>query len=180
MILDIVTYGDEILRTPAKPISEITDEIRNLAADMLETMYDAEGVGLAAEQVGRDLSICVIDVPSDCEKSEELAEFNKDVPMPLILINAKITASEGTQRGSEGCLSFPDIHGQVARAMKVTFEYSDLDGVRHTATACGLLARAVQHELDHLAGRLMIDNFTSVQKLSIAGKLRRLAADHSN
>ncbi len=177
MILDIVTYGDEVLRTAATPIKEITPEIKTLAADMLETMYDAEGVGLAAEQVGRTESICVIDVPSDCEKTPELTEFNKDIPMPLVLINAEITASSGSQRGSEGCLSFPEIHGQVARAMEVTFDYTDLEGVRHTATARGLLARAVQHELDHLAGKLMIDKFSSVQKLAVAGKLRRLAAE---
>ncbi len=175
MILDINIYGDEILRTPAKQIGEITPEIRKLADDMLETMYDAEGVGLAAEQVGKDLSICVIDVPADCEKTKELSEFNAPVKMPLILINPKITAKSGTQRGSEGCLSFPEIHGQVTRAMEVTFEYTDIDGERKTATARGLLARAVQHELDHLAGNLMIDKFSSLQKISVAGKLRRLA-----
>lgn len=176
MTLEIVKYGDEVLRKPARPVIAIDESLKKLAADMLETMYAAEGVGLAAEQVGRDESICVIDVPSECEKSEELAEFNKAIAMPLVLINAKITASEGTQRGSEGCLSFPDIHGQVARAMQVTFDYTDLEGVRRTATARGLLARAVQHELDHLAGKLFVDKFTSVQKISVAGKLRRLAA----
>ncbi len=176
MLLDIVTYGDDVLRKPAKPVAQVTEELRKLAADMLETMYDAEGVGLAAEQVGRDEAICVIDVPADCEKTPELAEFNKPVKMPLVLVNAKITASEGTQRGNEGCLSFPDIHGQVSRAMQVTFDYTGLDGERHTATVRGLLARAVQHELDHLEGKLFVDKFSSVQKLSVAGKLRRLAA----
>lgn len=177
MVLDIVTYGKEVLRAPAKPITEITDDIRTLAEDMLDTMYEAQGVGLAAEQVGRVESICVIDVPSDCEKTDDLAEFNKPIEMPLVLINPKITASEGTQRGMEGCLSFPEIHGQVSRAMQVTFEYTDLEGERHTATARGLLARAVQHELDHLDGKLMIDKFSSVQRLSVAGKLKRLAAE---
>lgn len=177
MVLDIVTYGKEVLRSPAKPIVEITDEIRTLVADMLETMYAAEGVGLAAEQVGRTESLCVIDVPSECEKTEDLADFNKAIEMPLVLINPKITASEGTQRGMEGCLSFPEIHGQVSRALQVTFEYTDLEGERHTATARGLLARAVQHELDHLDGKLMIDKFSSVQRMSVAGKLRRLAAE---
>lgn len=177
MVLDIVTYGKDILRTPAAPVGEITDELRTLAADMLETMYAAEGVGLAAEQVGSDRAICVIDVPANCEKTEELAEFNKPIEMPLVMINPKITASEGTQRGMEGCLSFPEIHGQVTRAMQVTFEYTDLEGERHTATARGLLARAVQHELEHLDGKLMIDRFSSVQRMSVAGKLRRLASE---
>lgn len=177
MVLDIVTYGDEILRKEAREISEITDEIRTLASNMLETMYDAEGVGLAAEQVGRDEAICVIDVPSDCEKSKELAEFNAAIKMPLVIINGEITASEGTQRSSEGCLSFPDIHGQVARAMQVTLSYLDIEGKPQTITARGLLARAIQHELDHLKGKLMIDHFSNVQRLSVAGKLRRLSGN---
>ena len=177
MVLEIVTYGDNVLRKPARPVAEIDDDMRKLAADMLETMYDAEGVGLAAEQVGRDEAICVIDVPQGCDTTPGADEFNREIAMPLVLVNAKITAREGTQRGSEGCLSFPEIRGQVTRAMQVTFDYTDLEGNRRTATARGLLARAVQHELDHLDGKLMIDRFSAVQRLSVAGKLRRLAAE---
>lgn len=176
MILDIVTYGNEVLRREARPVAEITDGIRALAKDMLETMHDADGVGLAAQQVGREESICVIDIPNDADKNREAAEFNAAVAMPLILVNPRIVAEEGSQRGNEGCLSFPDIHGQVTRAMQVTVEYMDLDGAKRTATARGLLARAIQHELDHLHGRLMIDKFSTVQKLAVNGKLRRLAA----
>ena len=109
MVYDVVTFGREVLREKAKPVPEVTDEIRNLAADMLETMYAASGVGLAAEQVGRDERICVIDVPADAER-KECVEFNKAVPMPLVLVNPEIKElSKATQRGNEGCLSFPEI-----------------------------------------------------------------------
>lgn len=176
MILKIQTYGNEILRRESRPIGAVTDEIRALARDMLETMRDADGVGLAAQQVGRDEAICVIDVPKGAEKVPGNEAFNAAIPMPLVLLNPRIVAEEGSQRGSEGCLSFPDIHGQVTRAMQVTVQYEDLDGKGQTATARGLLARAIQHELDHLHGKLMIDKFSSVQKLAVNGKLRRLAS----
>lgn len=177
MKLEIKTYGSDILRKAARPVPEITDDIRALARDMIETMHDADGVGLAAEQIGRDESICVIDVPAGADKTRGADEFNAGIAMPLVLVNPEITAREGAQRGSEGCLSFPDIHGQITRSMQVTVQYTDLDGKRQTATARGLLARAIQHELDHLAGTLMIDHFSQLQKIAVGGKIRRLAAE---
>lgn len=176
MILQIQTYGNEILRREARPVAAVGDEIRTLARDMIETMHDADGVGLAAQQVGRDEAICVIDIPKGADKTAANEAFNAAVPMPLVLLNPVIVAEEGSQRGNEGCLSFPDIHGQITRAMQVTVKYTDLDGKGQTATARGLLARAIQHELDHLHGKLMIDKFSSVQKLAVKDKLRRLAA----
>ena len=156
MILDIVKYGDDRLRVKATPVALVTDELRKLAQDMLETMYAARGVGLAAEQVGRAERLCVIDVPKDAEKPE-CREANAAVAMPLILFNPEILSLEGKQRNDEGCLSFPNIGAQITRANKVTFTYLDKQGFRQTATACGLLARAVQHETDHLDGVLFID-----------------------
>lgn len=176
MKLEIEIYGADVLRKPAKPVAKITDEIRALAKDMIETMHDADGVGLAAEQVGREEAICVIDIPKDADKNKEAEKFNAPIAMPLILINPTITASEGAQRGNEGCLSFPDIHGQITRAMQVTVKYIDLEGQPQIATARGLLARAIQHELDHLAGTLMVDRFSQLQKMAVNGKLRRLSA----
>lgn len=170
---EIVTYGNAILRQAARPVPTVTDEIHQLIADMLETMRAARGVGLAAEQVGRDEAVCVIDVPEDAEKPECRA-FNAAIPMPLILINPEILSMEGTQRGEEGCLSFPDISATVTRADQVTVAFHAADGSRQTITVQGLLARAVQHETDHLKGILLVDRMSQVQKMAVSGKLRRL------
>jgi len=177
LIYPITTYGNEVLRTKATPVIDINGEIKQLAEDMLETMYASNGVGLAAEQVGRTESICVIDIPPDAEKAE-YKDRTTSIEMPLVLINPQIIASEGEQRDEEGCLSFPQIGVQVTRANQVTVSFTTLDGVRKTITAFGLLARAVQHELDHLNGVLLVDKMNSVQKLSVSGKLKRLQKEN--
>lgn len=176
MILPIVKYGDETLREKAVPVGLVTDEIRKLAADMLETMYQARGVGLAAEQVGRRERICVIDVPKDCEKEAYRESNEAAVKMPLVLVNPEIISAEGEQRDNEGCLSFPKIGSPVTRANTVTVTFFDLAGMRQTITVSGLLARAVQHETDHLDGVLFVDKLGPGQLLAIAGKLSRLKA----
>ena len=174
MIYDVVKFGQGVLREKARPVAEVTDEIKKLAADMLETMYAASGVGLAAEQIGRTERLCVIDVPADAEK-KECVEFNKAVEMPLILINPEIKEySKATQRGNEGCLSFPEVFAQITRSNEVEVEYTGLDGTRRTARARGLLARAIQHECDHLDGVLLVDKMSAVQRISVNGKLKRL------
>ena len=174
MKYSIVTFGDPVLREKASEVGAVTDEIRELAAAMLECMYDAEGVGLAAEQVGRTERMCVIDIPEDAEK-QDCVEFNKTFEMPLVLVNPIIKErSKKTQRGNEGCLSFPDISVQITRADEVEVEYTNLDGERITRRARGLLARAIQHECDHLDGVLLVDRMSQVQKLSVSGKLKRL------
>ena len=173
MILPVVTFGHEILRQKAVPVAEITDTVRQLVRDMLESMYAAKGVGLAAEQVGRTESVCVIDVPHDAEK-EACREENAAVAMPLVLINPEITATEGKQRNEEGCLSFPEIGAPITRADKVTVSYTGLDGARQTLSARGLLSRAIQHEIDHLNGILLVDKMSAMQKMSVAGQLKRL------
>ena len=139
-------------------------------------MYAAKGVGLAAEQVGRTESVCVIDVPREAEK-EACREENAAIAMPLVLINPEINATEGKQRNEEGCLSFPEIGAPITRADKVTVTYTDLNGVRQTVSARGLLSRAIQHEVDHLNGILLVDKMSPMQKMSVAGQLRRLQKD---
>ena len=166
-VLDIVKYGAAVLREKAEPVTEVTDDIRALVNDMLTSMYAAEGVGLAAEQIGRTEAVCVIDVPS---------EDACGIKMPLVLINPEIRALEGEQCGQEGCLSFPGIYIQVKRAEKAVVDYVDLDGNPATVEATGLLSRALQHEIDHLNGVLLIDNMSAVQKVAHAGKLKRMKA----
>ena len=176
VILPVVTYGHEILRQKAVPVSEVTSAVRQLVQDLLESMYAAKGVGLAAEQVGRTESVCVIDVPREAEK-EACREENAAIAMPLVLVNPEITATEGKQRNEEGCLSFPEIGAPITRADKVTVAYTDLNGVRQTVSARGLLSRAIQHEVDHLNGILLVDKMSPMQKMSVAGQLRRLQKD---
>lgn len=167
------TFGDEVLRAKAQPVGEVTDDIRQLARDMLATMYASRGVGLAAEQVGRTERICVIDVPVDAEK-EECRVANAGIAMPLVLVDPEILESAGQQRDEEGCLSFPGICVSITRADQVTLRYTDLEGQRRTITVRGLLARAVQHEVDHLDGVLLVDRMSAIQRLSVAGKLKRM------
>jgi len=173
VIYPVVTFGHEVLRQKAVPVAEVTAEVLQLVKDMLESMYAAKGVGLAAEQVGRTERVCVIDVPQEMEK-EACREENAAVAMPLVLINPEVVATEGKQRNEEGCLSFPEIGAPITRADKVTVAYMDLQGVRQTATARGLLSRAIQHEVDHLDGVLLVDRMSPMQKMSVAGQLKRL------
>lgn len=173
MIYQVVTFGHDVLRQKAVPVAEITEAVRQLVADMLESMYAAKGLGLAAEQVGRTESVCVIDVPLEVEK-EACREANAAIAMPLVMINPEIIATEGTQRNEEGCLSFPDIGAPITRADKVTVTFTDLSGARQTVTARGLLSRAIQHETDHLNGVLLVDKMSPMQKMSVAGQLKRL------
>lgn len=170
--MDIVTYGNSVLRKQATPVREVTPELRALAREMLAAMYEAEGVGLAAEQVGRTESLCVIDVPPDAQGSD--APLNAGVKMPMVMFNPVVSAPEGTQRGSEGCLSFPGISAQVTRARSVTVDWMGEDGKHYSARVHGLLARAVQHETDHLAGVVFVDRLSPTQTLLLKGKLARL------
>jgi len=181
MIRDIVKYGDPVLRTKGKRLEAFDDEIRALAADMLETMYEANGVGLAAQQVGRALQLTVIDV-SDAESRPSrmwLAgeEVDPKEHMPLILINPELQLGDEVEIGTEGCLSFPEITAEIPRALKVKVNAQDLNGNRLAFEAAGLLGRAVQHENDHLNGILFIDRMSSAAKAALAGKLKRLAAE---
>jgi len=138
--LEIATYPDPILLSEARPVSRVTRRVRRLAHDMLETMYDAPGVGLAAPQVGVRQRVIVVDVGEE----------------PIVLINPEITAAEGEQVGLEGCLSLPDLVGEVPRAEWVVERGLDLHGRPLTVEGEGLLARALQHEVDHLNGILFI------------------------
>lgn len=177
MVLKVCKYGEKVLREKAKPVQFVSDELRKLADDMVDTMHKARGVGLAAEQVGHTERMCVIDIPSGCDNEEDEL-FNAPVQMPLKLFNPEIIAQEGSQREKEGCLSFPGVGGSITRAHQVTCQYLDEENRPQVITVRGFLARAVQHELDHLNGVLYVDHMSAVERLAFAAKLKRLAKEN--
>ena len=174
MILPIVKYGDRVLREKAVPVVQVTPELVRLVQDMIATMHKAKGVGLAAEQVGRREALCVIDVPLDCEEDDATREFNARVEMPLVMFNPQILSLEGEQEGREGCLSFPNMGAPLKRAAEVTAQFLDLNGCPQIITVRGFLARAVQHETDHLKGILYVDRLEADDRAKIAGKIDAL------
>jgi peptide deformylase len=157
-LLDIWVLDAPILRQDTTVLTEVTDEHRRLIDDMFETMYAARGIGLAATQVGRTERICVVDV--------EKAKY--------ALVNPEIIASEGEQTGEEGCLSIPEIYGDVTRAQHVVVRALDRDGKPIEIDATDLLARCVQHEIDHLHGRLFIDYLSLLKRQAALKKWRKL------
>lgn len=175
MVLEIVKYGSAVLRQSATPVATVTEELRNLAYDMIETMHSVKGVGLAAQQAGRLESVCVIDVPGKCEETEEIEEFNAKVGMPLIMFNPVVVATSGEQEGNEGCLSFPNIHAPLKRPFEVTCQYTDENGAMQLITVRGFLARAVMHETDHLRGVMYVDLLEEADRAKIEKKLIKLA-----
>ena len=177
MSLKVYKYGEAVLRERAQPVAIVTDELRNLAEEMIDTMHKARGVGLAAQQVGRLEKMCVIDIPEGCEEPEDEL-FNAPVAMPLKLFNPEIIAQEGSQHDKEGCLSFPGIGGSITRAQQVTCQYLDEENRPQIIMARGFLARALQHEIDHLNGILYVDHMSAVERLTYASKLKKLAKEN--
>lgn len=160
-ILEIVKYGDPVLRKKTEPITKITDDIIQLAEDMLETMYAAPGVGLAGPQVGKSLQICVIDVVPDGKRD------------PIVLINPKVVSGEDKIELEEGCLSFPKIYEKVKRWNKIQAEYVDLKGNLNKVEVEGFLAKAFQHEIDHLNGKVFIDYLPDWKRKIVEKEIRR-------
>ena len=166
MPLEILKYPHPVLAQKAAPITEITPEIRQLAADMAEAMYANQGVGLAAPQVGRALRLVVIDL-SGPEKREGL----------ITLVNPVITAASGEQEDEEGCLSVRDYRTNVKRAATVMVTATDLDGNPLCLTADGLLAVCLQHEIDHLDGVLFIDHISRLKRAMYDKRVKRWAKE---
>jgi len=159
-LLPILEFPDERLRTIARPVEEVTDEIRSILDDMLETMYDAPGIGLAATQVNVHQRMIVIDT------SEEKND-------PLYLINPEITAVDGVEEMDEGCLSVPGIYETVSRADRVSIKALGYDGKSFTLDADELLAVCIQHEIDHLDGKLFVDYLSPLKRNRIKKKLEK-------
>ena len=161
-LLPILRFPDPRLHKVAAPVAKIDDGIRRLARDMAETMYEAPGIGLAATQVDVHQQLIVIDV----------SETRDDL---LVLINPEIIEQDGAQIGEEGCLSVPGIYDKVERAERVTVRYLDLEGEARTLTADGLLAVCIQHELDHLRGRVFVEHLSQLKQMRIRSKLAKQA-----
>jgi peptide deformylase len=163
-ILDIRVLGDPVLRRPTTPVIEITDELRRLIANMYETMYAAEGIGLAAPQVGRSDRLAVVDV--------EGAKY--------VLINPRIVSTKGPGKeiAEEGCLSIPDIYGDVERPAAVTILATDENGNEYEATGSELLGRCFQHEIDHLDGKLFIDYLSPLKRKAALSKWEKAKGEY--
>jgi peptide deformylase len=182
MILDIVQYGHPVLRQRCRPVTEVNDGILSLVDDMLETMVAASGVGLAAPQVGVDLKLAVVDVSHDPECISFLKVNGLDAElesiMPLIFINPELSFGKQKEVGMEGCLSIQGIRAEVRRPAAVKATLTLLDGSVIVVETDGLLARALQHEIDHLNGVLFVDRLNSVAKVTIKNRLRKLLEEN--
>ncbi len=182
MILPIVAYGDPVLRKVAKDIDADYPELEKLIANMWDTMENAQGVGLAAPQIGRAIRLFVIDA-SPFGEDEELSEADRTVLKDFkhVFINAKILKEEGDEWSfSEGCLSIPDIREDVFRQETITIEYLDENFNTHKKTLNGLAARVFQHEYDHIEGILFTDKLSSLKKRLLKKKLENISKGKIN
>ena len=161
-LLDIHLLGSPILRQETTPVATVTDEIRRLVDDMFETMYAAKGIGLAAPQVGRRERLFVADADD----------------RRLVLVNPEIVLAEGKARGEEGCLSIPEVYGEVERPARVVVRALDAQGAPFELEATELLGRCLQHELDHLNGRLFLDHLSLLRRRSAMQKWEREKAQY--
>lgn len=181
MILDIVQYGHPVLRQRCKPVKVVDAALVTLVEDMLDTMVDANGVGLAAPQVGVDLRLAVVDVSHDPECISYLRVDGQDADlesiMPLVFINPELEFGEEKEAGPEGCLSIKGIRAEVRRPLDIKATLPQLDGTTLVVETDGLLARAIQHETDHLNGVLFIDRLNAATKVAVRNRLKKLAQD---
>jgi peptide deformylase len=164
MIYPIVKFGDPVLERTAAPVTVFDHALRQLIEDMFESMYAAQGVGLAAPQIGISRRIAVIDVT-----------FKEEPSQKLVLINPEIIHKEGRQSSNEGCLSLPEFRAKVTRAHRVTVRAQDVHGKTFERTGEELLARAFLHETDHLNGKLFISHISALKRDLIKRKIRKLA-----
>jgi len=161
-ILPIVLYPDPVLLRSTEPVERVDDEIRELVGNMAETMHNAPGIGLAANQVGISKRIFLADL--SCGEDPEALN---------VFINPEIQATVGREVGEEGCLSFPDVTLDVERAEEVTVEFLDLEGHRTVITATGLLARVILHESEHLEGKVFLNNISSLRRELVKREIRK-------
>ena len=164
-VLEVVNYGNPILRKRCKQVTDFS-RLSDFIDDMFDTMYEEEGIGLAANQVGVDLNLFIIDI-----------SHTDDNEYPRIFINGEITSSQGESIFSEGCLSIPEVALEVTRPEVISFKYQDIKEKWHEEEFDGLLARAIQHEIDHLNGVLIIDLVSEMQRLKVNKEVKRIKND---
>ncbi len=178
MKLPILQYGDPILRVRGKRVEKIDERIREITQNMIETMHAANGVGLAAQQVGEALQLTVLDVSQVEDRPSTMKLNGEDVDpkaaMPLVLINPELKLAGETELATEACLSFPEITGEIERPKSVLALARMLDWSEIEIEASGLLGRAIQHEVDHLNGILFIDRMNSAAKAALSSRLKRM------
>ena len=186
MLLNVRQYGEPVLRAVSAPVEKITDDLKNLVENMLETMYATEGIGLAAPQVGVNMRLVVIDIPEDEEEEgaepEMITVNGEQKPMrsimPLVFVNPELEPYGKQYLFTEGCLSVRGIRANVARPEFVKARLTLLDGSTMELDCGGLLARCLQHECDHLDGFLYVDRVSSAAKITLAKKLKKLASSY--
>lgn len=174
----ILTFPDARLREVSQPVTEFTPELKTLVQDMVDTMYDANGIGLAAPQVGELVRVLVIDTRPKDEKGrrykyDEMTELEQKIPQPLVLINPEIVKGEGKTTFDEGCLSVPGFYETVSRFEYIELKAFDADGKEHIYKTDGLLAICMQHEMDHLEGTLFIDRLSFVKGNKIKNQIKK-------
>ncbi|MFQ6604953.1 MAG: peptide deformylase [Fidelibacterota bacterium] len=161
-VLDIVKYGDPILRKVCAPVKDFSG-LDRLIEDMFDTMYEAEGIGLAANQVGWDMNLFIIDI-THTEETDE----------PMVFLNGEIQSGEGESSYEEGCLSIPEVTFEITRPEQIYFRYQTPDEEWHEASFGGLLARAIQHEMDHLTGKMIVDRVSKLTRIQYKKQLKDL------
>lgn len=175
-VLEVLKFPDPRLRKKCVDVEEVNDEVRSFAKDMLETMYSFRGIGLAAAQVNRQIRVITLDCrPRDEGRYliEEMTELEQQVPQPLTMINPVIVVREGKTQYEEGCLSVPSYYELVDRYEYIEVEYLDLNGEKKLVKTDGLLSICIQHEIDHLDGKLFIDRLTPIRSTRIRNKIKK-------
>lgn len=180
-MLRVTQYGEPVLREKGETVERFDDALRQLAAEMVRTMYAEEGIGLAAQQVDRALRLCIVDVrpPEGVEAPFDYRLDGRQRPldliMPMALVNPVVEpVGGGEDIAEEGCLSFPDLRGRIRRPAAIRCDFRDLEGNAHTIEADGLLGRCIQHEVDHLEGVLFIDRMEKADLRRIEARLKML------
>jgi peptide deformylase len=180
MTLEIVHYNDPVLRKKGDKITAFDAELEAFTLQMVNTMHEARGIGLAAQQVGRAVQVCVIDLretEADFDWKLDGAHPPLELFMPMVIVNPKVTIAKQTPLyvSEEGCLSFPEIRGDIERPTTLTAKFQDAAGLTHVLECDGLFARCVQHEVDHLNGILFIDRMAGAVRASIEEEVKALA-----